>query len=81
MKSKIEKNKKIMSNSWIKFRVLNELKLTSRIKLLMNSKQAELKLEKEFISNSDWILSRTNSYRVEFRQVRLDSFSALKYAF
>jgi len=55
----------------------NELNLTSRTKLFVNVKGAELELKKRFVSNSSRVSSRVDSYRVELRQVRLDSFPSL----
>jgi len=50
-----------------------ELSLSSRTKLFVNFKRAELELQKRFVSNSSRISSQTNSYRVEPRRFQFDS--------
>jgi len=51
----------------------DELNLTNRTELFVNFKRAELELKKRFVSNSSWVSSRTNSYRVESSSGRFDS--------
>ena len=43
----------------------NKLNLTSRTELFVKIKRVELKLKKRFVSNSNWVSSWADYYRVE----------------